>query len=176
MNNSHIVTKYVANRRANLVLKHLKKLDKNKIKILDVGCGNRYVTDKIKSSGYNIIGIDQFGSDQQWIDKDPDIIMDAKNISFEDDSFEVIVSLEVIEHCDCISEIKRVLKPEGLFFCSTPMPGTDWVRTILIKLGLLEDQDFEGHDRLVNLKKVPMKLLRYKPMFLRTSQFGIFTK
>lgn len=47
---------------------------------------------------------------------------------------------------------------------------------ILLKLNLLENQDFEGHDNIIDLRKVNMKLIEYKKMFLGTSQFGIFKK
>ncbi len=172
-----IVTRYVANRRAALILKGLKKLDKNKIKVLDVGCGDRYITDLIKRKGYNIVGIDKFTSkDCRWMIKDPDFVMDARDMAFKDNSFDAVISLEVIEHCDCISEINRVLKPGGFFFCSTPSPFSDWIRKVLIFLRLLENQDFEGHEHIIDLRKVPMKLLKYKKMFLWTSQFGVFTK
>jgi len=172
-----IVTRYVADKRLSLILKNLKRFDKNKIKILDVGCGDRYITDKIKINGYNIIGIDKFTTkDCKWITKNPDYVMDARKLKFKDNSFDAVIALEIIEHCNCVSEIKRVLKPHGLFFCSTPTPFTDWIRRILITLRLLEYQDFEGHNHIIDLRKIPMKLLKYKKMFFGTSQFGIFTK
>jgi len=172
-----IITKYVADKRAQLILQDLCKMDKKAIKILDVGCGNKYITNQIKSKGYNIKGLDRCSAKEcKWMKHDPDYIMDAKNMKFDDNAFDVVIALELIEHCDCISEINRVLKKNGIFFCSTPTPFTDWVRTILVKLRLLENQDFEGHDHLVDLRDVPMKLLKYRRMFFFTSQFGVFTK
>ncbi len=174
---AYIITQYVADKRVSSILRELKKLDKNKIKILDVGCGNRYITDIIKKEGYNIVGIDKLSSkDSKWITKDPDYTMDATNMSFKDNTFDVIIALEMIEHCQCVTEIKRVLKTDGLFLCSTPSLWTNWLRKILISLRLLENQDFEGHDHIINLKKIPMKLIKHKKMFFGTSQFGIFTK
>jgi len=171
------ITRYVANKRTSIILKSLKKLDKKRIKILDVGCGNRFITNTIKNAGYNIIGIDKFTSKEaKWITEDPDFVMDAMNMTFNDNSFDVVLALEVIEHCNCIDEIKRVLKFNGLFFCSTPSPTTDWIRKILIALRLLENQDFADHDNLIDLRKIRMNLLEYRKMFLRTSQFGIFKK
>jgi 2-polyprenyl-3-methyl-5-hydroxy-6-metoxy-1,4-benzoquinol methylase len=175
--NKPFVTRYVAEKRFALIMKQLRKFDRRKIKILDVGCGDRYITDKIKKAGYNIVGIDKYAShDQKWITKDPDFIMDATAMKFPANSFDVVISLEVIEHCDCVSEIRRVLKKGGLFLCSTPTPFTDWVRRILVFSHLLEDQDFSGHDHIVDLRTVKMKLIKRKLMFFGTSQFGFFTK
>lgn len=177
MKKYNIVTKYVASQRLKRILKLLSQYDKKKIKVLDVGCGNRYVTNRIKKAGYNIIGIDKVDKHAKWMEgHQPDIIMDAMHMTFKDNTFDVIIALEVIEHSPCVPEIKRVLKKGGIFICSTPAPGTDWMRHILVFLKLLEDQDFEGHDHIVDLKKVPMKLIFYKKMFLWTSQFGVLTK
>lgn len=173
----YIVTKYVADKRISLILKELAKLPKEKTRILDVGCGNMYVTDAISRKGYNIIGIDKEApGGKKWMTKDNYTVMDATKMEFKDSSFDAVIALEITEHCNCIPEIKRVLKPEGIFICSTPAPGTDWLRKVLISLKLLENQDFEGHNNIVDLKKVPMKLLKYKKMFLGTSQFGVFQK
>ena len=174
---NYIITKFVADKRAALILKELNKLNNPEMKILDVGCGNMYITNLIKNKGYNIKGLDMGGAkDYKWMKKDPDYIMDARNMDFENNCFDVIIALEVIEHCDIVSEVRRVLKPGGKFFCSTPTPFTDWIRKILVFTRLLENQDFEGHEDLINLKEVPLKLLKYKKMFLGTSQFGVFTK
>ena len=109
-----------------------------KIKILDVGCGDRYITDRIKKECYDIIGIDSRDSKNcKWITRDPDFLMDATRMEFKNNSFDVVIALEIIEHCDCLSEIRRVLKPGGTLFCSTPAPSTDWVRKVLIFFRIL---------------------------------------
>jgi len=161
------LTRYVAYTRTSLILRELKRsVDKN-VKILDVGCGNCYILNKLRSKGYNIIGVDR---------KPPcDIKMDVTNMDFPDNYFDVIISTEVIEHCNCVQEIKRVLKKGGLFFVSTPQPGTDWVRSILINIGLLENQEFDQHNFLVDIETLPFKKIFVKRMFFGTSQFGVFT-
>lgn len=181
MNDKPLITRYVAQKRLQLILKGLKKFEqkvpKDRMKILDVGCGNGHFVRAIRQKGYNIIGIDNRSPQQaKWIAWKPDYIMDAMDMKFKDNTFDVIISLEVVEHVPCIPEINRVLKRGGLFFCSTPVPGTDWVRSIVVYLGLLENQDFEHHDHVEDLRKAPMKLLRHRKMFLGTSQFAIFTK
>jgi 2-polyprenyl-3-methyl-5-hydroxy-6-metoxy-1,4-benzoquinol methylase len=177
MKKHHIVTKYVADKRLKMIFKILFSMKSKHLKILDVGCGNRYITNAIKHAGYDIIGIDKVDKHTSWMEgHQPDIIMDAMHMKFKNNSFDVIIALEVIEHSPCVPEIKRVLKKGGKFICSTPAPGTDWVRHILVKLKMLEDQDFHGHDYIVDLRKIPMRLIYYKKMFLGTSQFGVLTK
>lgn len=159
------VNYYVAKRRMKLATKFL---DKNK-KILDVGCGDMYITNKLSSLGYNLTGIDMIPPFH--------IKMNATDMTFKDNSFDSVIAFETVEHCDCVSEIKRVLKPGGTFIISTPAPNTDWLRKILVSFKLLEGRDFEHHDHIIeDIKKLPFKPILIKKMFLRTSQFGVFKK
>jgi 2-polyprenyl-3-methyl-5-hydroxy-6-metoxy-1,4-benzoquinol methylase len=52
------------------------------------------------------------------------MVMDAKRVGFEDESFDVVISMEVIEHIAeqsvFLEEIKRVLRIDGIFILSTP--------------------------------------------------------
>lgn len=51
-------------------------------------------------------------------------VENGEKLSFEKDSFDIITSMETIEHCQnpkvFLSELKRVLKKDGLLFISTP--------------------------------------------------------
>jgi 2-polyprenyl-3-methyl-5-hydroxy-6-metoxy-1,4-benzoquinol methylase len=181
MKNKPPITKYVAKKRLHLILhslqKYEKKVPKAKMKILDVGCGDGHFTRALRKHGYNVTGIDKHTPQTaSWMSFQPDYQMDAMKMSFKDNSFDIAIALEVVEHVPCIPEINRVLKPEGLFFCSTPYPNTEWLRHIVVFTGLLEAQDFEHHDHIEDLRKAPMKMLQYRRMFLGTSQFAIFTK
>jgi len=181
MENKPFITKYVAKKRLSLILKglqqHEKKIPKEKMKIIDVGCGDGFFTKELRNRGYNVTAIDKNTPETApWMAFQPDKVMDAMSLSFKDNTFDVAIALEVVEHVPCIPEINRVLKPKGIFFCSTPTPNTEWLRHIVVFLHLLEAQDFEHHDHIVDLRTAPMKLLSYKRMFLQASQFGIFTK
>lgn len=88
------------------------------IKILDIGCGNsKFVSRDIDT----VIGLDHvvFGD----VDKVLDI---TKGLPFDDNSIDFIYASHFIEHLDykerdeIFIEIKRVLKPKGLFFFKVP--------------------------------------------------------
>ncbi len=61
-------------------------------KILEIGVGNKFVSNYLKSRGFNITTID--------IDKrlKPDVVGDILKLPFKDQSFDVIVCYEVLEH------------------------------------------------------------------------------
>jgi len=55
--------------------------------------------------------------------KNPDVVGDAHNLPFKDESFEVVVCSEMLEHAEnsqtVIDEIERVLKPRGYVVLTT---------------------------------------------------------
>jgi 2-polyprenyl-3-methyl-5-hydroxy-6-metoxy-1,4-benzoquinol methylase len=89
-------------------------------RILDVGCGQGLLVKEFKRKGYDIVGIDKFYSNEYVIKED---IFDN---SFEDNSFDLILCLDVIEHFNfdfqekLIQELTRILKPKGKLIFSIP--------------------------------------------------------
>lgn len=79
-------------------------------KVLEVGIGNEIVSDCLKKEGIEIVTLD--------INKElkPDIIGSVENIPLEDNSVEVILCAEVLEHLpfekfeQCLKELKRVTR------------------------------------------------------------------
>jgi len=53
-----------------------------------------------------------------------DVVTDGSILPFRDDVFEVVIAQEVLEHIadfqKTIDEIRRVLRPGGVFYCQTP--------------------------------------------------------
>lgn len=99
-------------------------------KVLDIACGEGYGSNLLSKIAGHVTGVDI----------DADVINNAKekylsknlqfltgsvdNIPAADDQFDIVVSFETLEHTGdhekMASEIKRVLKPEGLLIISTP--------------------------------------------------------
>lgn len=110
---------------------------KKPLLILEVGCGEGYLTYAMKQSGHQVTGIDvseqaisralkAFGLHYKAVD-----IKDYKPLH----KFDLIVCTETIEHLqdpvNFVSECKRLLKPEGEILLTTPnkdyrTPGTTW--------------------------------------------------
>ena len=107
----------LANNEVNTILYLIKNFFnfeiKKELKVLDVGCGDKFLKDPFEKKGLLYQGID--------ID-----IIDFNNDEFPflDNSFDLIVCLAVIEHIkntqNFLSEINRILKKGGFFFLSTP--------------------------------------------------------
>lgn len=96
--------------------------------VLDIACGDGFGANILAPYVSQVVGADL---SSEVIDvaraSYPDLIFDVQNVNhttYDDEAFDVVVSFETIEHVDDVdvylSEIKRVLKPEGLFILSTP--------------------------------------------------------
>lgn len=112
----------------------LPKLVKGKV-VLDIASGSGYGSDIIKKAGaVKVIGVDVSKEAISYSGKlypDIDFIQGrADKIPIDNNSIDVVVSFETIEHLDektqqiFLKEVKRVLKEEGLFVVSTPNVGT----------------------------------------------------
>ena len=104
----------------------IKNSSNQNLKILDIGCGNCQMLDKLKELGHQVYGLDlsplrvlknrkrlkniEFGY--------------AEEIPFEDNFFDIVIAQEVLEHVfdlkKALSEIKRVLKTNGKTYIQVP--------------------------------------------------------
>lgn len=100
--------------------------------ILDAACGEGYGSSLLSRKAASVTGLDidpaAIENAQQKY-KQPGLSFLAGSIAslpFEDHSFDMAVSFETIEHVDIptqeafLTEIKRVLKPDGILIMSTP--------------------------------------------------------
>jgi len=100
--------------------------------ILDFGCGEGEIVEAGVARGMNVFGVDIFfeASNARKITSEKGLlgsrvqeILDGQ-IPFAEASFDVVVSNQVFEHVEdidlALSEIARVLKPDGFFLCLFP--------------------------------------------------------
>src|SRR3989344_1670650 len=103
------------------------KKEREKIKILDFGCGSGILVDELARYGYQACGLDvseeaiKFGLFQGI--KNLEVINGYK-INFQNNIFDAVFALDVLEHLKdeklVLDEIKRVLKPGGVFIIMVP--------------------------------------------------------
>lgn len=87
-------------------------------KVLDIGCGNKPYKKLFRVKEYIGIDIDN-NPGHSHKNEDIDKFYDGRTIPFQKDFFDSIVCFEVLEHVEdldkTVSEISRVIKPEGFF-------------------------------------------------------------
>jgi glycosyltransferase involved in cell wall biosynthesis/SAM-dependent methyltransferase len=125
-------------------------------KLLDVGCGQMPYKEFILNSNpsiQNYIGLD-FVQGKYADLKHPDITWNGKSIPLEDASIDCAMATEVLEHChdplSVLIEIRRTLKPTGIFFFTIPFlwpihdaPHDHYRYTPFAMQKLLSDAGFE---------------------------------
>lgn len=155
------------------VVKILAEYKSAEAKVLDLGCGTGLNTPSIAKHFPNTIACDvdprletaannflsSFGV------KIPVIIYDGKKLPFKDSTFDIVNCVEVIEHAEnpdlMLSEINRVLKPDGILHITSP--NKYW--------------PIEAHYRLPFLSYLPKNLADiYVRLFKKGEKFdGIYT-
>ncbi len=139
--------------------------------ILEVGCGNGWVRDYLRSHGWtHYTGLD--------LAAPADVVGDIRSwrtLGLQAESFDTIIAFEVVEHVDCFRDCYELLRPGGTLLVTTPMPCTDWILNLLEIVGLNQKRT-SPHDHLVDLWRVPY----FEQKAIRTiaflSQWGVLTK
>ncbi len=140
-------------------------------KILEIGSGNGWVGNYLRQNGWiNYTGID--------IVPPADIIGDIcnwKDLGIKEQSFDVIIAFEVVEHINCFKECYDLLKPGGLFMLTSPVPCMDWLLKLLEQIGLNQKRT-SPHNNLINFNNVPYFKIKNTKVIVFLSQWGIFKK
>jgi len=139
----------------------------NNFTVLDWGCGKCQVSYLLKKRNAKIISCDietervdsAFGQYTPIADFAGINVIPLKHeylLPFDDKTFDVVLSFGVLEHVpnerQSLTEINRILKPNGLFFCFWLPYKYSWKQ----KREQLKGSHY--HDRLYNIKKVKQLL------------------
>ncbi len=98
-------------------------------RVLDIACGTGYGLGFLKNTAKSVTGIDvdivaAKQARSECDEKASVLLGDGTNLPFDDGSFDVVTSFETLEHLHArtvfLTELKRVLKPNGLLILSTP--------------------------------------------------------
>ena len=99
-------------------------------RVLDVGCGEGYGVALLATTASLVVGCDyaedavRHARDTYGTDRKAWLVCDAQRLPFAPDSFDVVSSLQVIEHFTDTDEhlagIARALRPNGWHYVATP--------------------------------------------------------
>lgn len=123
------------------ITKQINTYPKNYIKILDVGCSNGFITEKILkqvNKNYSIYGMDLLNKTE--VNKKilyKKVFFDNKNFPYKDNFFDIVYANQVIEHIihkdRFIRECRRVLKKGGYCLLATEnIASLDNVLSVLL--------------------------------------------
>jgi len=166
--------------------------------VLDIACGEGFGSRYLKLKGAKrVIGGDI--SDKAiecarnfYCEKGIEfMLMDAQRLPFRNNSYDVIVSLETIEHVrhsiEFLKECFRVLRGGGIFICSTPngqvtpkIKSPDHIKEFSPKefKGLLEEvgfhvKEFLGQDLWQEASKIEQALISIERLIIHRFSRGI---
>lgn len=120
------VSAYFTTRRYTFLSRYLKNAN-GKEKALDIGCYLGLFTELLKKKGYDAYGIDvdkRFIKEAKKNSNRKYLVASAEKIPFKKNSFDVILLLGTLDHIidrgKALSEINRVLKPNGKVIITLP--------------------------------------------------------
>lgn len=137
-------------------------------KVLDAACGVGFGSyELLRNNAKYVVGIDismeaiDYANTYYKKDRLKFLQMDATEMEFEKDTFDVVVSFETIEHlkdqAKFISEVKRVLKKDGFIIISSPnkvrSPGKENTNPFHVKELLREEFFGLLHDNFETVMK-----------------------
>ncbi len=107
--------------------------NQQKLRILDIGCGNGSLTNFMAQNGYEVVGIEESESGFEFASRSfPNcrfILGSIYNLPYKElgGKFDIVIAAEVIEHLfsprELVRNAQKCLKPNGRLILTTPYHG-----------------------------------------------------
>jgi len=138
----------------------------NGSKFLDIGCGKGHGLSLAARKGCQVVGVDPFPDNAGVSPELQDLGCEyrivegfCENLPFEDSSFDVVYSSHMLEHTSdyekSISEMSRVLQPDGVLIMGVPTATMAFVRLLSILI-------FSTHRNIIEILRYPLKSAEWK--------------
>jgi 2-polyprenyl-3-methyl-5-hydroxy-6-metoxy-1,4-benzoquinol methylase len=139
-------------------------------RVLDLGCGNGYFAHRLAGKGFSVVGMDASASGIEVASKAytevPFFCGNASALLQSGQApFDVVVSVEVIEHCpssqEFCADLAACLKPGGSAIITTPYHG--YIKNVLIALLAKSDSHYNplwegGHIKFFSTQTITTAL------------------
>jgi 2-polyprenyl-3-methyl-5-hydroxy-6-metoxy-1,4-benzoquinol methylase len=120
---------------------------------LDAGCGYGPFSEAAARRGAAVVSVDigeRLVALASARAASRGVVADARCLAFRDESFDVVISSEMVEHTEApervIAELARVTRPGGLFVLTTPNRAWQWPVRVASRFGL---RPFHGLENFV---------------------------
>jgi 2-polyprenyl-3-methyl-5-hydroxy-6-metoxy-1,4-benzoquinol methylase len=136
-----------------------------KLRVLDLGCGNGSLSNVIAQQGYEVVGVEESGQGiavaRSSFPNCEFIQGSIYDLPYKQlkNSFDVVISVEVIEHLfypkELVKSARNCLKPGGRLILTTPYHG--YLKNIILALSGKMDKHFTalwdgGHIKFFSVK------------------------
>lgn len=150
---------------------NLEKSDYNDVRVMDIGCGPRGSLEWANNTKQRV-GLDPLADKYVKMEgkyHEMEYVQSgAEKIPFEDGYFDIVTSLNSLDHvdelADCIKEIKRVVKPGGLFLLISDIhsyptlaepSNFDWdiSKSFTPEFEVIDERHYEGSNMYQSLRE-----------------------
>jgi 2-polyprenyl-3-methyl-5-hydroxy-6-metoxy-1,4-benzoquinol methylase len=157
-----------------IILEILEKEVGNEAIVLEIGGGDGYTASKISQKGYRVISIDPSPRRPSYYNVEK---MSAENlIGYPNNKSDVVFSSNVLEHIEnlgeALSEMKRVLKPNGIMIHSVPTPACTFATMLAQPISYFRSIVLSLKDKVSvdvkreTLDKIPFKIKDNKKVLI----------
>jgi len=160
-----VMNMYDVRRRQDIIFNEFLSQDISGKLILDAGCGTGWFSKEAVLRGANVVSLD-VGENLLKITaqkcQSKGVVASALALPFSNNTFDIIISTEVIEHTpdplETVKEMSRVLRHDGLL--ALTVPNKIWHPAIVIA-NILKIRPYEGYENWVGWRELKNALQEF---------------
>jgi len=143
-----VMNSYEVNKRKKLIFKKLLRESIKSKSFLDVGCGIGLFSAIAEKRGAKVISMDVGKTLLKQVSKrckSTTVVGNVTQLPFNDESFDIVLATEVLEHCSSpakgFAELARVTKPSGKVVVT--VPNKIWIFSLFVA-NLFKIRPYQG--------------------------------